>query len=261
MPDKPKVKWFESKNKLAEIYQSINMKFSFATRKDNMFIQCHEWVKCRDFLHDAVRTALTGTKSNIYGFKFEKGINPDLDLNNTIMLVSQKNLKVEKIFLANLTKSLSIINYYETLHKEKLSKLTKVEGNKEANYEHIWVIEGPKFWMTTPYLISLFTFFLRLGAKNIGFKTEKDLKEKLNKIVEDKNDNDNDANYLRYIWDKLNILAINYPKLVAKNKNSYSNLYFKSSSISDFHNRSGIVSTCKVNTWSKEFNKKLKKII
>jgi len=256
-----KVNWFKSANNLSEIYQSVNMKYSFASKKDNAFTQCHKWVKCRDFLHDAVRTALTGNKSNIFGFSFEKGVNPDINLDGMTMLVSQKGLKTEEELLPSLQKSLKIINHYESIAKKPLSKLTKVDGDKNSKYSHVWVIEGPKLWMTTPYLVSMFTFLLRLGCKDVEFKDGKTLKEALKKASTGKNEKDNDAKYLTSVWDKLEILVANHSKIMEEEKDGYSNLYFQDTPIGTFHDRSGIVSTCKGNAWSAELNKKIAKTL
>lgn len=256
-----KVNWFKSVNNLAEMYQSVNMKFSFASKKDGVFTQCHKWVKCRDFLHDAVRTALTGDKSIIYGFSFEKGVNPDVDLAGMTMLVSQKGLKKEDDLLPSLHKSLKIINYYETIAKQPLSKLTKVEGDKTSKYKHVWVVEGPKIWMTTPYLVSMFTFLLRLGCKEVEFTDGKTLKEVLKEASTGKNEKDNDANYLTSVWDKLEILIANHSEIVDEEKDGYSKLYFQGTIIGSFHDKSGIVSTCNGTTWSTEFNKKIAKTL
>ena len=76
------VTWFNKKRNLSEIYQSFDMKFSFASTEGNELLQCHNWVKCRDFLHDAVRTMLTEQESNIFGFKFAKGLNPNISMDN-----------------------------------------------------------------------------------------------------------------------------------------------------------------------------------
>ncbi len=256
-----KVNWFKSTNNLGEIYQSVNMKFSFASEKDGVFTQCHKWVKCRDFLHDAVRTALTGNKSSIYGFSFEKEVNPDLNLEGMTMLVSQKGLKKEDDLLPSLHKSLKILNYYESIAKQPLSKLTKVEGDANSKYKHVWAVEGPKLWMTAPYLVSMFTFLLRLGCKEVEFIDGETLKEALKSASTGKDENDNDVKYLTSVWDKLEILIANHSRIIDEKENGYSKLYFEPTGINSFHDKSGIVSTCNSNTWSTELNKSITKTL
>jgi len=256
-----KVVWFKSKNNLAEIYQSVNMKFSFANLKGDTFVQCHKWVKCRDFLHDAVRTALTGTKSSIYGFTFEKGVNPDLDLENMTMLISKKNIKKEEDLLPSLQRSIKVINHYEEIAKQPLSKLIKVEEDKECKYKHVWAVTGPKMWMTTPYLVSMYTFLLRIGCKKIEFKENKDITGVLEALTLGKNEKDNDDRYLASIWDKLEPIIEKHNNIIEEGENGYSKLYFEGTPIGAFHDKSGIVSTCKATTWSKEFNGTIKKLL
>ena len=65
-----KVTWIKHINSLTEIYQPTNMQFSFANIIDDKIYQCHQWVKCKDYLHDVIKTSLTGISSNVYGFIF-----------------------------------------------------------------------------------------------------------------------------------------------------------------------------------------------
>jgi hypothetical protein len=260
MPTNGKVTWFKSTNNLAEIYQSVNMKFAFAKKSEGIFIQCHKWIKCRDFLHDAVRTALTGKKSSIFGFTFEKGINPELDLENMTMLVSQKGLEKEDELLPNLNRALKIINHYESIAGQPFSKLTKVEPDKISDYKHVWIIQGPKMWMTAPYLISMFTFLLRLGCKNVEFTDSASLEKALEKVSKEEK-KDNDINYLKTIWNKLEVIIVKHSTLIEEKGNGYSNLYFQDANIQSFHNNSGIVSVCNANTWSHKFNEKIKNVL
>ena len=256
---KRKVNYFKKKVDLCEIYQSVAMKFSFASEQNKIITQSHEWVQCRDFLHDAVKAMLIEKSSPIYNFAFEVKKNPPIDLKKMKMLVSQKGLKNGRSFRSNLTSALKLINYYESLIGEDLSTIKQVQGDVETDYKFVWLLTGPKFWISAPHLISLYTFLLRLGHKHITFKTGKELKKKFKQIVA-KNNADNDSKYLRDLWDKLDSIILNNNKIVTYQLSGFSSLYFVKMSINTFHNNSGIVSVCKAATWSEEFNKKLKNI-
>lgn len=256
-----KVNWFTGV-KPAEIYQSFNMKFAFANEVDGKIVQCHQWVKCRDFLHDAVRTMLTGEKSSIWSFTFEKGKNPDIAMDKIMFLVSKKDVTNAAKFRPVLTKALKLINYFENLNGVELSTIKKVEADKKAGYAHVWLLTGPKFWLTAPYLVSLYTFLLRLGDKNIEFKDATSLKKALETLSkQDNTNNENDLKYLKQVWNKMETLVTRHEDLADLNKEGFSGLYYTGASISSFHNRTGVVSACTAATWSKDFNKKVTKAL
>lgn len=256
-----KVVWFGGGSNLEEIYQSVAMKFAFASFDGaGNILQTHPWIKCRDYLHDAIRTQLTGKIADIYGFMFEKGKNPDINLNKTELLVSQQNISNVEEFQTNITKALKLINFYEDLVGVENSSIRKVEADIKRKYNHVWLFDGPKFWITAPHLISMLTFLLRLGCKLPDNCTEKEPMEVL-KAINDRNESDNDGKYLKSCWERLELLIKHHELLVQGGElEGFSDIYYEDTVISDFHNRSGVVSTCKCNTWSTELNKKLKGI-
>jgi len=256
---KRKVNYFRKNVGLCEIYQSVAMKFSFASEQNKIITQSHEWVQCRDFLHDAVKAMLIEKSSPIYNFIFEVKKNPPIDLKKMRMLVSQKGLKNGRSFRNNLTSALKLINYYESLIGEDLSTIKQVQGDVKTDYKFVWLLTGPKFWISAPHLVSLYTLLLRLGHKRIKFKTGSELKKELKRIA-DTNANDNDSKYLKDLWNKLDLIVKNNNKIVKYQLSGFSSLYFEKKSITEFHNNSGIVSACKTSTWSEKFNKKLKNI-
>lgn len=257
MTKKFTVEWFEAKN-LAEIYQQTNMQFAFITAPKHGNKQCHTWALCRDFLHDAVRTARTGIKSTIYSFNFDKKSNPPLDLVKMRMLVRKKGLKkTEKVAFDNKMKAgLKLLNHYEKMDGAALSKLVKVDDNKED----AWVFTGPSMWMKAPQLVSMYTMLIRLGDKEIKFKNNEDLMAKFKDLAEQNKSGkltDNDANYLRACWNKFDLVMTNRTKLFpvsifADQKNI---------PISTFHDRSGIWNFCSFNSPVKEINTKFKQVV
>ena len=257
----PSVKWFAGV-KPAEIYQSFNMKFSFANIIDGKIVQCHQWVKCKDFLHDAIRTMLTGNKSSIWSFTFEKNVNPNISMDKIRFLISKKDVTNATEFKFVLTRALKLINHFENLAGEDHTTIKKVEEDKKAGYKHVWLLEGPKFWLSAPYLVSLFTYLLRLGNKPLEFTDATSLKKELGVLSNDTHlSNDNDMKYLKTVWDKIDIVVREHEKLAKLNKDGFSELYFTDVAISAFHNNTGIVSACGAKTWHIEFNKRVIKIL
>lgn len=245
---KREVSWFKTVGDLNEIYQDVNMKFSFVTEIDKKLTQCHEWIKCRDFLHDAVRTTVTGNSSSIYGFKFSTDKNPLVDMEKIDLLVAYKNAKFWSATRAQLSKGLKLINQIEKNVGEELSTINKVVGNPSIGYKHVWRISGPKMWVTCPQFVSLYTFLIRLGAQK--FKLGTTLEETFEnlKLYSEKADSCNDMKYLKKI--------VKYIPTVVKKRNSFafygkdgvSDLYKRDLSINTFHNRGGIVSSCTGNS-------------
>ena len=256
------VKWFAGA-KPAEIYQSFNMKFSFANVVDGKILQCHQWVKCRDFLHDAIRTMLTGNKSSIYSFVFEKGKNTDISMDKIRFLISKKDIvETPAEFKAILTKSLKLINYFEALIGEDLSTVQKVEPDKKAGYKHVWLFTGPRFWLEAPYLVSLYTLLLRLGDKKLEFKDTASLRKAFEKLSKEAiPSNENDLRYLKAVWSKVEMVVTKHKELANPGKDGFSDLYYKDAGISSFHNSTGIVSACGLKTWCPAFNKRATKIL
>ena len=243
-----KVIWYKDAGNLIESYQSVALKFSFANEINGRIVQCHEWVKCRDFLHDAVRTMLTGKKSSIFGFSYDMDVNPPLNMNNIQMLVSQQKLTSWVKLRTDLTKALRLINHFEAMAGTEYTTIQKVQADKNLLYNHIYLLTGPKMWLTAPHLISMFTFLIRLGTKNIDkFRNDKDLDNifyKLSKL----NIHDNDITYLKTVRAHLKRLVMERESICKYNKNGFSEMYFSNIPIQGFHDHSGIVGTCKGTT-------------
>jgi len=253
------VKWYEKGETLTEIYQTVGLQFSFANEINGKLTQCHQWVKCRDYLHDAVRTELTKNRSEIYGFVFSKN-NPHLDLSNIRILVSEKNEVRYQKLRHTLTKALKLINHFESLAGVDFTTLEKVNGNADKNFHHVYLLTGPKMWMSSPYLLSMFTFLVRLGAKDIkSVSNSEQLKRTFGRIKASLG-NDNDSIYLNKVGDKLETIIKHKDEISKCNADGFSDIYYKKLPIYDFHNRTGIVSVCNHSTPCDDMNNTLKDI-
>ena len=267
-------KWFVHSQPLSEIYQSVEMKFSMAGEdKDGNVLQCHPWVKCRDFLHDAIRSQVTGVASSIYGFRFDpsQDIFPEISIGKTMLLVSQQTIKDVKKYREHLSRALKFINYYENLAGVANATLKKVpmkycEGL--TSYKHVWLFEGDTFWISAPYMISMLTMLLRLGAK-LPKKTVVDAPEEVYKNIIEKHESmwkeskengktpkkDNDIVYMQTCYDKLSKLVTLKGELAKiHGEGVLSAMYDPKVGIGDFHNTTGILSACKGITWNNDFN-------
>jgi len=242
-------------NSLAEIYQSVSIKFAFLTSPKNGNARCHTYVKCRDFLHDAVRAQLSETAASIYSFKFDKKVNPPIDLRYIRMLVKSDAAKTPAEIATwdgYMLSALRLLNHYEKLAKKPLSSVVRLINETTTT----WLFTGNNFWLKTPYLVSMYTFLIRLGVKNIEFQTDEELQEKYKLISTTKtpHTDDNDRKYLVSCWNKLSKVIIHRDKLFG---DGWDKIYtLQPMAINNFHNKSGIVSLCIGITCDEQLNKR-----
>jgi len=166
------VKYFAPENTLSEIYSNNQYRFAFLSPDNRM---CHQWVFCRDFLHDAVSNFINKTSFGIYGFKYESS-NPPISLNKTRILVGHDRV-AEGDMRVYLGDALKVIHLFEKAMRFT-SRGEIVECGLVVDEYHklqtVFVFEGSRFWMKSPYMISLLTLLLRVGSE-IGGKSFKNI--------------------------------------------------------------------------------------
>lgn len=258
------VEWFKAPRKLSEIYQQTGMIFSFVSSPENGSQMCHEWVKCRDFLHDAVLAQLTNSPCSVYGFTFNPDLNPKVDMKRMRMIVSKDGLKALDVdnFRTKMQSGLKLLNHFEKYARVSLSKLQELNP-KGSNKESVFLFIGPHMWMTSPFLISMYSFLIRLGDKNIEFETVEDLKNQF-KILYDNyisgKLSDNDANYIGNSWNKLHLFIKNRIKLFPK-KNGVHDIFYAGFRTESFHNSGGIRSLALFQTPDTDLNKRIEELV
>ena len=233
--EKIDVSIWTKKQHLVEIYQVLGIQYAFLS-PDN--VQCHPWIKCRDFLHDALRCHITGKKEGIYGFSYNPGTNPPLDLEKMRMMVKREPTKAESNAPENTKKmidsALDIVRCVEDYSGiEPLSDVYYTTEDKDT-----YVFEGAVDWMESTFMISLYTFLIRLGAKKIKFKDKKELDSKLKKLCASRVA-DNDTNYLKTVLPFIYKIAEKRKELKYVKENG--KRLFEGQTINLFHNYTGIV--------------------
>jgi len=272
---KTKILAFKNPKSLAEIYQTTGMFFSFvaAPKSKTGRMQCHEWAKCRDFLPDAARAMLTKGSCSIYGFTYNYGKNPPIDMKKMRMLVTKQGMKSKKevdAFRKKMEYGLIMVNHYEKMAKISLTKMYDcAHAGQKGKFASTFMFLGSGIWMKSPFFISMYTFLLRLGDKELDFKTNAELKKLLKQMNEDyktgkykdKNGrNDNDANYIGASWDKLDLIMKSRKKLFPENK-GFHDIYFKDYSIGQFHNNTGVLSLVGFSTPDAKLNTRMKEAV
>lgn len=253
------IKWFDSEANLLEVYQRTGMVFAFVTSPKNDSKACHEWVKCRDFLHDTVRSQITGERCIIYGFRYDPDKNPNIDMNKMRMLVSKENLPEEEVtsFKAKMNASLALLNHFETYAGVSLSTLKPVNPENSGK-PAVFMFTGSSMWLKSPFLVSMYTFLIRLGDRKFKFKNAADLKKKL-KDFHDNTPDDRDAKYLKNCWNKLHMIIKNR-KMLFPSKQGVHDIYYSNHPIREFHNGIGVVSLATSSTPDAKLNTKVKEL-
>lgn len=233
---KTKIEPFTKDKGLSEIYQTSRLTFAFVSAPRDGSKQCHQLVKCRDFLQDALRTQLTGNISKIYGFEFDRKKNPPIDLLRTRMLVrsGHSQERSDEVMLA----AVKLLNHYE--------HMAGIAPSKVARHGTDYIFNSVKFWMFSPALISLYTLLIRLGEYDLKFTLHDDdsLMAAFNTLVKSTR-TDNEVSYLRTIKDSVSTVVLCSHYIFEKSdKANFDKIYFRDLSISSFHNNTGIVGLC-----------------
>lgn len=234
---KIKITPYTKNRSLAEIYQFSTTVFAFARKTaEDTYLQCCQFVKCRDFLNDVVRGYIKKIPISIYSFNYEPGKDPDIDLDNTVLVIKDPNKDLEPA----LKKAMVILNYYETLMQtEGLSSYVMVDKN-------VGVVTGPKEWLCSPTLTSLYTLVPRIAELPFEITNVNDLtntyKAYIESIGKAKHDQKyGDLRYLESIYKDLEKFLSNFREVLGVGEGPYDHLLTDDIDINSFHNYSGIV--------------------
>ena len=244
-----KIQWFKNPKSLAEEYQSVDTQFALANASGEEVLICHEWVKCRDFLNDAIRATVQNKKSEIYGFKFDE-TNPKIDIESTTMAVTRQTLDSDdavKKFCDEINNAILLLNHFESIASEELTTVNEIDATG-SNRTKVFLFKSPKMWITSPHLISMYSLLIRLGSKNLEFEigNETSLTKAFEKMIIDYSKaGDKDASYIKSCGSILHHTVKNYKSLFDSIEDGefcgFHDMYLKESSIGEFHNHTGIV--------------------
>jgi len=239
---------YTKKHDLGEIYQVSGLRFALMSSKAAGNMQCHQWVKCRDFLGDVVRAWALKKPIDIYNFKYNPATDPKPYTRKLRLLVKHDN---SKTFHTTISKAIAIINRVEVHMKVPKSKKVYIKDPKtnEIN-ENVILLEANAIWIKSPALLSLFTLLIRISELPIqGYVTASKIFEGFEKVAKFK-DEDTTKHYLHFLYDVLPLIVSNYKKIFFS-EGSYDQAYLIPSSINNFHNKSGILSLVKGNYLNK----------
>jgi hypothetical protein len=184
------------------------------------------------------------------------------------MLVSKNGLTDTKEDLIDfglkVKSGLKIIRCFEKVAGVKPSVL-KTINTDGSSYKAIYMFIGDGMWMKSPFMVSLYTFLIRLGDKMLSFETEDELLKSLETLAKTSkpgcNGNDNDLTYLPECYKHLFTVARKHKELFPVDKDGMHDIYTKEIEIGSFHNYSGILSLSRKQTCDKVFNQTLQEAL
>ena len=149
-----KLNLYKDKPHLNEIFQSLDIKFSFVTQQgEGEFTQIIPPCKCRDFLIDMLWSKYYTKPASIYGMFYEYISNPfDADA-----------LKLSLKFPTEETKDNFIANVPKFLHpiEELVGELVPTKVLDTDDGSTLIIIADPK-WQSATWKLSLYTYYLKL---------------------------------------------------------------------------------------------------
>ena len=225
---------------------------------------CHHWIKCRDFLQDALRNQLTGRKDQIYGFNYNPASDPPCDVDVTRIAVKRiptpNTDALKKDFDEMMLSALGLLNYYEKKHD--LGGLSvMVKAKHSGNDQYIYYFQGPGIWSQGAVMIAMYTFLIRIGHFKPQFTDEKSLRAAYESIISHSSKS-NDTRYLKTVYKNLDLALEHREKhlFIKPGAKKGDKVLFHDSPMSSFHHHSGIVSLSQFNTPEKGLNDEFRKI-
>lgn len=245
----------------SEEYQVTGIHYAFMSSDRKM---CHHWIKCRDFLQDALRNQLTGRTDSIYSFRYDPVKDPKIDTETTRMLVRRAptpdTADKKREFDEIMASALNLLHHYEKKYGlGEPSTLVRARNNGTDLYSYLFL--SPGVWSQGPVMIAIYTFLIRLGYFKPSFKDDKGLMKAYEKIV-NISPKTNDTRYLATVYKKLDRALEHMDEHLFKPKcwKKGDKIRFQDDQIEAFHHHSGIVSLAQLNTSSAEINNRFRKI-
>lgn len=160
-------------NYLSEIFQSLDIKFSYVNKKME---QVSAPAKCRDFLGDCIFSRKIKKQIYIYGFKYNFMETPFDDCRFSLTFPDEQSYNN---FIAN-------IGWLHEKEKQAGVKLSKIFLTDEKS---TLIIEGSNHWISAIWKLSLYTFYLKvISYKTVNYVLypENEYIEKLTPEIENK---------------------------------------------------------------------------
>jgi hypothetical protein len=151
------IKWKPS-SQSAQIHQIYSKGLEFALVSENDE-QCHNFVWCKDFLHDIIYATLNNRAIDIYQFKYNPEYQPKPCLSKIRLLIA--NSKEKRLF-KKIPACIDFLNQFEdTLNIKKT--IVRECWKPPEQYTGVFLFEGSKRWLQAPPMLSLYSLLIRVG--------------------------------------------------------------------------------------------------
>lgn len=133
--------------------------FALVSPPDQGRKQTTHWATCREGLYNAVKTFLHEESGSAY-----VSGNGGIDINK-LRLLLHRDCGTEQAaadFKGKLFSGKKILNIYEKVAGWVPSKITTVNHNDK---NHVWLLTGPKEWMSSPHLLSMLCLIMRITTE------------------------------------------------------------------------------------------------
>lgn len=153
-----KISWnIQKTNKVLQLYNK-GLEYCLLSEK---YEQCHQFVWCKDYLHDVVYSTVNKTPIEIFNFYFDPKKNK---------IPATKKIKIcvadnkSKYLYEKFSNCINFLNKIETKLKMKKSKCFLCK-NPPVNFKDgsVLIIEGDRRWLSSPPMISLYAMLIRIG--------------------------------------------------------------------------------------------------
>lgn len=232
----------KTKTILLEIMQTLDMKMAFVKRqKGGTYTNIHPFVKCRDFLGDALHAVEEKKKVSIYNFTFD-GTKKSMYKRKLMLAIQFPNVVSRKNFNTN---------FYEAMLPITAESGVDIGGYAPTTDPLVVIVEAPVFWQKSVAAISFYTFML----KCCGYKVDNPanmLQEVQHTKVEVKSwdgsvrlQRTTEAEYAQSVSGMINLFVRNIKKLTARLPKVHG---LTGDNLNNIHNNAGFVSVIKNRT-------------
>lgn len=155
---KKTIKWKPATNaqKILQIYIK-GVEYAFVSSD---YRQCHDFVWCKDFLHDVIFSCVNNRAFEIYKFRYNPKKDPNLCLDKLRLLVANSK---DKSFKNNIKNCIDFLNQVEKRLGIKKTIFFECKDPPRGYETGVFLLQGSKRWIYSPPMISLYSLLIRIG--------------------------------------------------------------------------------------------------
>jgi hypothetical protein len=245
-------------------YTNKNIRFSFVVKVGDIRKQASGFSTCRDHVNDTMRAFIHKTSDiSIYNHK----TSPPLDMETMRLLIAKDcdNRKERYEFKERIFSAKRLINMYEKLggwEKPSVISTVRMEG---GNAKNVWMLTGPKQWVSYAQLMSMVTLIFRVIANYgpIEFTDYRSAEAWFSNLLDEYNEKKSSGmfnysadleTYLKNSWQKFHMLVTRYDEIFTQPLDEAFPKH------GGFHTAGGINSLCTFETDNKVLDDNMRRV-